>query len=325
MLRRKYRKIYNLFSTHDDDYDDDGEKEKTAEYRLSFVDSYRLMLGKLSALVDSLSGIHYKECEKCTARWKIGSEYKFIGFKNNRLDYRCKECNKLCFKLTNKAIKKFPILYQFCKGDPNKFFLLLRKGYYPYEDADSWEKFDETTIPPKEAFYSELNLEGVSTADYAHVQKVWEVFKIRNVTEYHNLYAQSDTLLLADLFESFRDKYIEIYDLDPTNFLTATGSAWQACLKESKIELELISDIDMLLMVENRIRGRICQTTHRYAKSNNKYMKNYDKNIESSYLEFLDANNLYGSVMSQKLPVNGFKWVEEEKLSKFNERFIKKK
>ena len=217
------------------------------------------------------------------------------------------------------------MLYQFCKGDLHKFFLLLGKGYYPYEDADSWEKFDETTIPPKEAFYSELNLEGVSTADYAHVQKVWEVFKIRNVTEYHNLYAQSDTLLLADLFESFRDKYIEIYDLDPTNFLTATGSAWQACLKESKIELELISDIDMLLMVENGIRGRICQTTHRYAKSNNKYMKNYDKNIESSYLEFLDANNLYGSVMSQKLPVNGFKWVEEEKLSKFNERFIKKK
>ena len=81
----------------------------------------------------------------------------------------------------------------------------------------------------------------------------------------------------------------------------------------------------MLLMVENRIRGRICQTTHRYAKSNNKYMKNYDKNIESSYLEFLDANNLYGWAMSQKLPVNGFKWVEEEKLSKFNERFIKKK
>ena len=159
------------------------------------------------------------------ARKKIRSECKFIGYKNNRLNYRCKECNKLCFKSPNKAIKSFPMLYQFCKGDLHKFFLLLGKGYYPYEDADSWEKFDETTIPPKEAFYSELNLEGISNADYAHVQKVWEVFKIRNVTEYHNLYAQSDTLLLADLFESFRDKYIEIYDLDPANFLTATGSA----------------------------------------------------------------------------------------------------
>ena len=89
---------------------------------------------------------------------------------------------------------------------------MLGKGYYPYEDADSWEKFRETTIPPKESFYSKLNLESISDADYAHVQKVWEVFEIKNFGEYHNLYAQSDTLLLADVFESFSDTCIEIYD-----------------------------------------------------------------------------------------------------------------
>ena len=128
--------------------------------------------------------------------------------------------------------------------------------------------------------------------------------------------------MLADVFENFRDKCIEIYRLDPVPFLAAPGLAWQPCLKKTGVNLELLTDIDMLLRVENGIRGGICQATHRYAKANNKYMKNYDKSIESSYLMYLDANNLYGWAMSQKLPVNGFKW--ENDLSRFNEDFIKK-
>ena len=182
---------------------------------------------------------------------------------------------------------------------------------------DNWEKFNETTVPPKEAFYSKLNLEGISDADYAHAQKVWEVFG----RKYHDLYAQSDTLLLADVFENFRDKCIEIDELDPAQFLSPPELAWQACLKKAEVKLELLTDHDVLLMVGNGIRGGICQATHRYAKAN-KDMKNYDKSIESSYLAFLDANNLYGWVMSQKLPINGFEWVKY--LSKFNEDFIKK-
>ena len=203
-------------------------------------------------------------------------------------------------------------MYQFCKGEPNNFFLLLGKGYYSYEDADSCGKFDETAILSKEVFYSELNLEGISDADYAHVQKVWEIFEIKIFGEYHNLYSQSDTLLLADVFESFRDKCIEIYDLDPANILTAAGLVWQPCLKDSKVELELLTDINMLLMVEKGIRGGICQATHRYAKANNNYMKSYYKNMASSYLEFFEANNLNEWAMYQKLAVNGFKWLEEE-------------
>ena len=154
-----------------------------------------------------------------------------------------------------------------------------------------------------------------------HTQKVFEEFKLKNLGDYHDLYVQSDTLLLADVFENFRNKCIEIYELDPAHFLSAPGLAWQACLKKTEVELELLTKIDMLLMVQKGIRGGICHAIHRYAKANNKYMKNYDKDIESSYLEYLDANNLCGWAMFQKLSVNGFEWVEE--LSKFKEDFIK--
>ena len=121
------------------------------------------------------------------------------------------------------------------------------------------------------------------------------------------MHVQCDTLLLADVFENFRDKCIEIYGLDPAHFLSAPGLAWQACLKKTKVKLELLTDIDMLLMVEKGIRGGICQAIHRHAKANNKHMKNYGKDTESSYLIYLDAKNLSGWEMSQKLPVNGFK------------------
>ena len=100
---------------------------------------------------------------------------------------------------------KFPSIYQFCNGNLNKFVLLLRKSVYPYEYMDSWEKFDETTLPAKKAFYSKLNLENISDEHYLHAQKVWEVFEIRNLGEYHDLYVKSDTLLIADVFENFRN------------------------------------------------------------------------------------------------------------------------
>ena len=123
------------------------------------------------------------------------------------------------------------------------------------------------------------------------------------------IYVQSDTALLADVFENFRDKCIEIYKIDPAYFLSAPGLAWQTGLKKTGVELDLLTDIDMLLMFEEGIQGGMYQATYRYAKANNKYMTNYDKNKESSYLQYLDANNLYGWEMSQKLPVGDFKWV----------------
>ena len=123
---------------------------------------------------------------------------------------------------------------------------------------DSWYKFDETILPPKKEFYSELNLEDISNEDNKHAQKAYDTFNIQNLGEYHDLYVQSDTLLLADVFEKFRKTCLEIYQLDPTHFVSAPGLAWQACLKKTKIKLELLTDINMLLMFEEGIRGGMC-------------------------------------------------------------------
>ena len=126
---------------------------------------------------------------------------------------------------------------------------------------------------------------------------MFKELKLKNRGDYHDLYVQSDTLSLADVFGNFRNKCIEIYELDPAHFVSAPGLVWQACLKKTRVRLELLTDIDMLLIVEKGIRGEICHSMHKYAKANNKYMKNYDKDMESSDLEYLDANNLYGWAM----------------------------
>ena len=198
---------------------------------------------------------------------------------------------------------------------------MLRKWVHPYEYVDNWEIFNKISLPSKEDFYSNLNMEDISDIDYRHANNVFKRFKLENLGDYHDLYVQSDTLLLADVFNNFRDMCIKEYELDPAHFLSLSGLAWQACLKKTNIELELLTDYDMLLMVEEGIRGVICHSIHRYATANNKYMKNYNNNEESSYIQHLDANNLDGWAMSKKLPVNGFKWTDNEHV--INEEFIK--
>ena len=187
--------------------------------------------------------------------------------------------------------------------------LLIKKGTYPYEYMDSWDKFSENKLPDKDKFYSKLNMDGVSDKDYEHACKVWREFGIKNMGEYHDLYLLTDVILLANVFESFRDVCINNYGLDPANFYTARGLAWKACLKKTGIRLELLQDIDMLLMFERGIRGGIIQAVHRYASTNNPYMEEYDKDKETNYQQYLDANNLYGWAMSQSLPTGEFRWI----------------
>ena len=149
----------------------------------------------------------------------------------------------------------------------------------------------------------------ISKYDYEHAQKVWKEFGIKNLGEYHDLYLKTDVLLLSNVFEVFRNTCLEYYKLDPDHFYTSPGLAWQACLKKTGVKLELLTDPDMLLMFEKGIRGGITQAVHRHAKANNKYMGT--PKGESSFLQYLDVNNLYDWAMSQPLPAGGFKWVND--------------
>jgi len=130
--------------------------------------------------------------------------------------------------------------------------------------------------------------------------------------EYHDLYLKTDVLLLTDVFENFRDKCLKNIGLDPCHYLTSPGLAWDAALKKTKVKLDLITDIDMQLFIEKGLRGGISYIAHRYAKANNKYLKDYNPELDDSYLMYLDANNRYGWAMSQPLPTGDFKWLNPE-------------
>ena len=158
--------------------------DKEIKYRIRISDSCRFMQDLLSNLLDNPSELKIKEIDN------------------------------------DVLIKRFYNTYQFSKNDINRFKLLLRKGAYPYQYMDSWKRFNETELPSKDKFYSKLNLEDISDDDYAHAINVWNTFNINNLGEYHDLYVQLDTALLADIFENFRGKHIETDKLDPAYFLT---------------------------------------------------------------------------------------------------------
>ena len=182
--------------------------------------------------------------------------------------------------------------FGFKDNNESQYKLLIRKGIYPYEYMDDWDKFKETVLPPKEAFHSKLTMAGVSK-DYERACRVGSEFGINNLGEYHDLNLRMDIILLANVFEAFRKVCLGNYGLDPAHLYTAPGLAWKACLKKTRIRLELLLDPDMLLMFERGIRGGITQSVHRWAKANNPYMgSEYALCEPTRYLQYLDANNL---------------------------------
>ena len=187
--------------------------------------------------------------------------------------------------------------------------LMKAKGVYPYDYMDSFQKFSQTQLPKRDDFYSLLTDEEISEEEYAHAQKVWETFGIENMGQYHDLYLKSDVLLLADIFENFREQYLHTYGLDPAHYVSLPSSSLDSAFKMTGVRLDLISDVDMFNFIEKGTRGGISTITHRYALANNKYMKNYDPHKESSHIIYSDANNLYGWAMIQKLPTGDFRWV----------------
>ena len=192
--------------------DKDGDDEIIEIlYKIKFIDSFRFMSTSLSNLVTNLSeGVHNDKCRD------YKSYLDYMSIKNKKFIFRCFECKKNYEKEFNKKlIKRFANIYKFCNGDINKFILLLRKGVYPYEYMDYWERFYETSLPDKEAFYSNLNMEDIIDVDYRHAKRVFSGVALKNLGEYHDLYVQSDTLLLADVFENFRKTCLKVYEQDP--------------------------------------------------------------------------------------------------------------
>lgn len=207
--------------------------------------------------------------------------------------------------------------------------LMLRKGIYPYEYIDGFNKLRETELPPKESFGStlgsgeiigsgdEMKPTEITDTDYAHAQKVYEKFGCKDLADYTELYCKSDVLLLADVWEAFVNVCLKKYKLDPSHYITAPSLFNDAMLKMTGVKLELLTDSDKYLFFEEGIRGGVSTIMGRYAKANNKYMDGYNPEVPSSYIQYLDANNLYGWAMSQLLPVGKFEWLSEEEIERF--------
>ena len=286
-----------------DRYEDEFGEIKEKKIQLRFIDSMRFMMSSLDSLTNNLVGVSGMSCNEC------GESCEITHVCENYVAHgKCKNCYSGYGKRQLSVNSNFDNLR--VSHNDEQFRLLLRKGVYPYEYMTSWDKFEETKLPPKEVFHSNLNISDISEYDYKHAQRFWKEFNLKNLGEYHDLYLKTDTLLLSNVFEAFRNTCLQHYKLDPAHFYTSPGFAWQASLKKTGVRLELLTNLDMLLTFERGIRGGITQAVHRYVKANNKYMgEKFHPEEKSIFLQYLDANNLYGWVMIQPLPTGGFKWV----------------
>ena len=190
--------------------------------QLRFIDSCRLMASSLEKLTSNLWGTSGIHCDKCKGNMeliKISGDYI--------ASFGCERCRtKKTKDLGEEVLKKnFKHTSRFWECD-EKFRLLIRKDAYPYEYMDGWKKFEETSLPPKDAFYSRLNMKGISDQDYEHAQQVWNTMEKKTLGCYHDTYLKTDVLLLADVFETFRNVFLQNYKLDSAHFYTTPGLAW---------------------------------------------------------------------------------------------------
>uniref|UniRef100_A0A2S2QNX5 DNA-directed DNA polymerase n=1 Tax=Sipha flava TaxID=143950 RepID=A0A2S2QNX5_9HEMI len=182
---------------------------------------------------------------------------------------------------------------------PDDMLLVTRKGVFPYEYTDRWDRLAETSLPECSEFFSALREEHVAIAEHEHTIRVWDHFDCRTVGDYSDLYLKIDVLLLADVFENFRDICMQTYNLDPAYYYTAPGFSFDCMLKYTSARLELLTDYDMLLMIERGIRGGLVQASTRYAKANNAKIAGFDNTQPTTWLVYQDCNNLYGWAMSR--------------------------
>lgn len=196
--------------------------------------------------------------------------------------------------------------------DQKLFNLLRQKGIYCYDYVDSLKRYEEISLPNKCAFFNKLTSEEILDEEYKHAQTIWNEFRIKDLGEYTDLYLKCDVLLLADVFEKFRTMSLSYYNLDPCHYVSSPSLSWDAMLLFTKIELDLISDVEIYQMLEKGIRGGLAQCCLRNAKANNKYLANYKPKDPASYLIYLDCVNLYGFAMMKCLPTNNFRFLRSE-------------
>jgi hypothetical protein len=233
-----------------------------------------------------------------TIKFKFLDSFRFMASSLDKLaSYLPSECKTILHR-------EFSVVPEYS----SKIHLLERKGVFPYDFVDSWEKLDYKRLPDKQEFYNRLTESDVSDDEYQFAHDVWNAFNIKTLREYAELYLKTDILLLADVFENFRKSCLGVYGLDPAHYYTLPGYSFDAMLRFTCVNIELITDVDMLMFVENGIRGGISQCTKRYAKANNTYMKDYDSSKQDKYLLYLDKNSLYAWAMKNSLPLNGFEW-----------------
>ena len=198
----------------------------------------------------------------------------------------------------------------------NNFELIRRKGVYPYDYMDNFEKFDEIELPSQDSFFNKLSGSPCPDTEYAHAAQVWNAFGFDTVVDYQDIYLQLDVLLLADFFEKFRRTCLEFYKLDPLHYFTSPCLAWDAALRVSRVDQELITDENMYHFVEGSIRGGISMISTRHAQANNPaFPDTYDDKLPRQDLIYLDANNLYGWAMLQFLPTHGFRFLSDEEIT----------
>lgn len=202
--------------------------------------------------------------------------------------------------------------------DEKMFNLARRKGVFCYDYVDSWDRYNETTLPDRNKFYNKLTSEIITNDDYNHAMNVWETFGMKTLGDYTDFYLKCDVLLLSDVFEKFRFMSLNHYNLDPCHYVSSPSLSWDAMQLYTGVELDLISDVEIYQMFEKGIRGGLAQCSRRYAKANNKYLSDYKPNISSNYLMYFDCVNLYGYVMMSKLPTGNFRFLKENELINFN-------
>jgi hypothetical protein len=264
------------------------DSDKRATMRLTFIDSFAFMNRSLSELASNLDK-HEFNVMRAEIFDNVASDDAWL-----------------------------PLLRRAIRSDeaPDTVFdALIRKGVYPYDYVKSLDVFSETAMPPRQDFFSTLSEKDVSDSDYQHAHRVWELFRVQNLGEFHDVYLATDVLILADLYENFRNTCEDSYGLDPAHYLTTASLSWDACLKITGIQLDSISDPDMHLFFESGIRGGLSQISHRFAKSNNRLAAlneiDFEPDKPNSFIIYLDMNNLYGTAMVKPLPYKDLRWFDD--------------